>query len=415
MNGAAGFFIAAAVLLLAVLGILLPPLLRGQPRRTTGIDRRQANIDILRDELRELASSRNEGALSDADFAQAEQELQRRLLEEAGASVGRNGDGNAVAARVSGRRTAAALLLVIPLTAAGSYALLGNPQALDPAHTQARMSPQEIDTLLQRMVDRLKANPNDLQGWVMLARSYRALGRYAESAEAFGRAETVLDGDAALLAEYAESLAESRGGKYDGKPDDLVARALKANPDEPMALFVAGESANARRDYAAIVDYWGRLLLQVEPGSQDARTLGAAVDQAKELLASQGGTPAVKTNSAAAATAVSGEVILSGKLSAQTRPEDPVFIFARPADGSSRMPLAVVRITVADLPYRFRLDDSTAMQGGQKLSEVPAVALEARIARAGMATRSSGDLFGVAENTRVGSRDVRLVIDQVQP
>ena len=79
------------------------------------------------------------------------------------------------------------------------------------------------------------------------------------------------------------------------------------------------------------------------------------------------------------------------------------------------MPLAVVRITVADLPYRFRLDDSTAMQGGQKLSDLPAVALEARVARSGMATRSSGDLFGVVENTKIGSHDVRLLIDQIQP
>ena len=410
MSAATGFLLAAGVLLLAVLAILLRPLLR-KNAATSAIDRRQANLAILRDELRELERSRDEGSLNESDFEQARRELQRRLLEEVEPV---NQPARAAAPVSGGRRTALALLIAIPLAAAAGYAALGTPQGLEPAHTQARMSPQEIDALLQRLVDRLKANPDDMQGWVMLARSYKALGRSAEAAEAFGRAEAALDGDAALLAEYAEALAESRG-KFAGKPDELIARALKANPDEPMALFVAGESANERRDYAAVVDYWGRLLLKVEPDSQDARTLGAAVDQAKELLAGQGDKPAAKTLPQAAAKTISGEVILSGKLAAQVQPNDPVFIFARPADGSSRMPLAVLRISVADLPFRFRLDDSTAMQGGQKLSEVAAVALEARIARAGMATRSSGDLFGVAEKTQVGSQDVRLVIDQVQP
>lgn len=410
MSGPTGFLLAAGLLLLAVLAILLRPLLR-KDAATSAVDRRQANLDILRDESRELERSRDEGSLNESDFEQARRELQRRLLEEVEPA-----DPSArTAAPVSGgRRTAIALLIAIPLAAAAGYAALGTPQGLEPAHTQARMSPQEIDALLQRLVDRLKANPDDMQGWVMLARSYKALGRSAEAAEAFGRAEAALDGDAALLAEYAEALAEARG-KFAGKPDQLIARALKANPDEAMALFVAGQSANERQDYAAVVDYWGRLLLKVEPDSQDARTLGAAVDQAKELLAGQGGKPAAKAPPQAAARTVSGEVILSGKLAAQAQPNDPVFIFARPADGSSRMPLAVLRVTVADLPFRFRLDDSTAMQGGQKLSEAAAVALEARIARAGMATRSSGDLFGVAEKTPVGSQNVRLVIDQIQP
>lgn len=410
MSGTTGFFLAAGVLLLAVLAILLRPLLRRNAAAMSAVDRREANLAILRDELRELERSREEGSLNEGDFEQARRELQRRLLEEVEPSH------KPVPAPISsGKRTAIALLVALPLAAAGGYAVLGNPQGLDPAHTQARMSPQEIDALLQKLVDRLKANPNDMQGWVMLARSYKALGRFAESATAFAKAEPLLDSEPALLADYAEALAEANGGKFTGKPDELIARALKVNPDEPMALFVAGESANERRDYAAIVDYWGRLLLQVEPGSQDAQTLGAAVDQAREMLASQGRTPAGKKSPPTAARAISGEVILSGKLSAQAKPDDPVFIFARPADGSSRMPLAVLRIRVADLPYRFRLDDSTAMQGGQKLSEVAAVALEARIARAGMATRSSGDLFGVVEKAKVGTQDARLVIDQVQP
>ena len=150
MSGTTGFFLGAAALLLIVLAILVRPLLR-QPNDSDSVDRRQANLDILRDELRELEKSHADGALGDSDFAQARQELQRRLLEEIAPEE------NAVppTPRSRGWRTATALLVALPLAAAGGYAVLGNPQALDPMHTQARMSSQEIDVLLQRLVDRL--------------------------------------------------------------------------------------------------------------------------------------------------------------------------------------------------------------------------------------------------------------------
>ena len=402
MSGTTGFFLGAAALLLAVLAILLRPLLR-QRTSADAVDRRQANLDILRDELRELESNRTEGSLSESDFEQARRELQRRLLDEVEPS-----EKTSPATRSFGaRRTAIALLVALPLAAAGGYALLGNPQALDPIHTQARMSPQEIDGLLQRLVDRLKANPDDTKGWIVLARSYKALGRFAESAEAFARVGPALDSEAALLADYADALAQANGGRFDGKPDELIARALKIDPNDPQTLFTAGAAANERQDFAAVTDYWGRLLLQVEPGSQDARYLEAALNKAQEALGKTAAAPA-------AGKAISGEVILGGTLAAQAKPDDTVFIFARPAEGS-RMPLAVLRVRVADLPFRFRLDDSTSLPGGQKLSDATTVTLEARIAKAGMAQASSGDLFGVIERTKVGSQGVRVIIDQVQP
>lgn len=411
MSGPTGFFLGAAALLVVVLAILLRPLLRRHKPSDT-IDRRQANLDILRDELRELEGNRAEGSLSESDFEQARRELQRRLLEEvepAGKTV--------EAVRSSGgKRTAIALLIALPLAAAGGYALLGNQQALDPMLTQARMSPQEIDGLLQRLVDRLKANPDDTKGWIVLARSYKALGRFAESAEAFAHAGSALDSEASLLADYADALAQANGGRFDGKPDELIARALKLDPNDPQTLFTAGAAASGRQDFAAVADYWGRLLLQVEPGSEDARFLEAAVNKAQEALGTRGGKAPGKTPAPlASGKAITGEVILGGKLAAQAKPDDTVFIFARTADGSSRMPLSVLRIRVADLPYRFRLDDSNGMPGGQRLSEAPAVILEARIAKAGMAQPSSGDMFGVVEAAKVGSQGVRLVIDQVQP
>jgi cytochrome c-type biogenesis protein CcmH len=277
----AGFLLAAGALLLAVLFILLRPLLRSSPRgKAAAVDRRKANLSILRDELRELEKRRDEGSLDANGFAQAKDELQRRLLEEAGYAA----PAAFCAPFASTKRTALALIIAIPLAAAGGYALLGNPPALDPAYARAHRDAWEVDARLRRLAERLEADPNVKRGWILLARSYKTLGRFAEAAEAFGHAETALDGDAALLADYAEALALAHGGSFAGKPDALIARALAAVPDEPQVLFVAGAAANARQDFAAVVDYWGRLLQRLDPGSDDARALGAAVEQARRRM-----------------------------------------------------------------------------------------------------------------------------------
>jgi cytochrome c-type biogenesis protein CcmH len=252
-----------------------------QPSSLRGgtVDRSEANLSILRDELHELEKRRDEGSLDENGFTQTRDELHRRLLEEAGHEA------SAISCSrvsfVSAKRTAIALGVVIPLAAAGGYALLGNPSALNPAQVRAHAGAQEVDTLLRRLAERLEADPNDMPGWILLARSYKTLGRFAEAAEAFGRAETVIDGDAALLADYAEVLALAHGGRFAGKPEMLIARALAAAPDEPQVLFVAGAAANARQDYAAVVEYWGRLLPRLDPGSDEARALDAVVEQAR--------------------------------------------------------------------------------------------------------------------------------------
>jgi cytochrome c-type biogenesis protein CcmH len=274
----AGFLLAAGVFSLAVLFILLRPLLRSLPLAEAALDRREANLSILRDELRELERSRDEGLLDEDGFTQARDELERRLLEE----IEPEAPAVSSASLAAAKRTAVALIVVIPLAAVGGYALLGNPSALAPAH--ARAGAQEVDVLLKGMVKRLEANPNDMRGWILLARSYKTLGRFAEAAEAYGRAEAAFAGDAVLLADYAEALALAHGGSFAGKPEALVAQALAAGPDEPQVLFVAGAAASARGDFAAVADYWGRLLPRLDPGSDEARALGAAVEQARRML-----------------------------------------------------------------------------------------------------------------------------------
>ena len=411
MTPMTGFLLAAVLLVLVILAILLPPLLR-MPKASSAVDRREANLAIFRDQLSELERDRNEGALVEADYDQAKSELQRRLLDEVQPET------NPQKQTRGGRKTALALLIAIPLAAAAGYLILGKPQALDPMQTQARISPQQIEAMLDKLVEKLKKNPDDPKGWVMLARSYKALGRYVESAEAYSHGGALVEGNAVLLADYAEVLGQLNGGNFEGKPSDLIARALKIDPDEPQALFLAGAAATDRRDFAAVADYWGRLVVQLEPGSEEAVALQAAVAKARTIVAGDpkaAGKTASKLGGAAAhVEVISGEVTLSGKIASQAKPDDLLFIFAR-ADEGSRMPLAVMRTQVADLPLKFRLDDSMALPGGQKISEFKTVSIEARVAKAGKAQTSGGDLFGRIKGVKPGSKNIKLVIDQVQP
>ena len=399
-----GFIIVAALLVATVIAILLPTLWR-TPKSSGAADRREANLAIFRDQLAELERERRDGSLADPDFEQARNELQRRLLDEVQppAALATSAPGN--------RRTALALLVIIPLAAAAGYALLGDPRALDPLQRQARLAPQQIEEMVVGLADKLRKNPDDSKGWVMLARSYKVLERFPEAADAYAHAGALVNQDATLLADYAEVLSRARGGSLQGKPSELVERALKIDPNEPHALLLAGAAATDRQQFAAAANYWERLLAQLEPGSEEALALEAAVAKAREIAAAQAGgaKPAASTGGA-----VSGEVTLSGKLAGTVKPDDVLFVFARAEEGP-RMPLAAKRATVADLPLRFRFDDSMALPGGGKISDFRTVNIEARIARAGTAQSSSGDLLGTLAGVKPGSQNLRLLIDRVQP
>jgi cytochrome c-type biogenesis protein CcmH len=302
MTELAPFVAAGGLLLAVVLALLLRPVLRARAvvdtadaaDRTDAPAGREANLAILRDQLAELEREHAEGLLADADLAQAKDELQRRLLDEVAAE--------AVAATAGApprgaRAVALGLALVIPLASIATYLLLGQPDALDPVRRQARVAPQQIEQMLARLEARLKSDPGDAKGWVMLARSYKVLGRYAESAEAYAQGGALVDGDAALLADYAEVLARA-AGSLTGKPAELVARALKIDADEPQALFLAGAAASDANDFAGVAQYWGRLLKQVDPASEEGKSLAAAVAKAREIVAQGRGKPAGDAKSA---------------------------------------------------------------------------------------------------------------------
>lgn len=277
------FALFAGLLVIISLALLLPPLLRNSrsaalQQQTADHARTTANLDILRDQLAELQQERAEGTLAAADLSQAEGELKRRLLEEATPSA----SGDNAAPRQPARKSAIVLTLALPLLAFLGYGLLGNPKALDPqARVEQRVTAAQIEGMVQKLSEKLKANPDDAKGWLMLARSYKVLQRFAEASEAYSHAGKLVDKDPALLADWAEIAVRAANGNFAGQPEKLLARALKLNPDEPQALLLAGAAAGQRGDNRAAANYWEKLLPQVEPGSEEEKTLKDAIAKAR--------------------------------------------------------------------------------------------------------------------------------------
>ncbi len=275
------FALFATLLIVVVAAFLLPPLwlgLRAQKDRT---DRKAANLAIFRDQLNELEREKSEGSLAANEFDQASGELRRRLLDDVDSGAAQS---ETPANFAPSRKTAIALLILLPTLALVSYGILGNPRALDPAQTTARpqMTPEQIDGMVAKLAERMKANPDDLPGWVMLGRSYKTLGRYAEAVEAYSKAEKLIDEDPNLLASYAETIAMANGKGLKGKPAQLIAKALKLDPKHAHSLFLAGAAAMEAGNNKQGIAYWEALLPQVEPGSEIDTMLRDGIEKMKK-------------------------------------------------------------------------------------------------------------------------------------
>ena len=274
------FAIFATLLIVVVAAFILPPLWLGLRAPKPQTDRKEANLAIFRDQLNELASEKAEGSLAEADFEQARGELQRRLLEEVEPAAA---EAVAGASHGPSRKTAIALLLLMPVLALLGYGMLGNPRALDPAQTVAPppMTAEKINEMVAKLAEKMKANPDDMQGWLMLARSYKSLGRFDEAVAAFAKAEKVVNDNPDLLASYAEAIAMANGKGFKGKPAELVERALKIDPKHGHSLFLAGAAAMEAGDAKKGIAYWEALLPQVEPGSEIEQMLRQGIDKMK--------------------------------------------------------------------------------------------------------------------------------------
>ncbi len=268
---------------------------------------------------------------------------------------------------------------------------------------------------LQRMIDqtsaRLKQDPKDTQALAMLAHSYEMLGKAREAADAFAKLAQLMPKDAQVLADYADALAVANGRSLAGEPLKLVKSALALDPKNSKALALAGTEAFDRGNYAEAIGFWQKAKASsTEPNFTRLLDSDIAEAQARQ----QGGGQSSEAASPAAGREIGGRVSIAEALRARVQPDDAVFIYARPAQGS-RVPVAIRRARVRDLPLAFTLDDSNSMTPDAPLSKLDQAVVVARVSKSGDAMPRAGDLQGRSGVVRIGNRDVNVIIDEVIP
>jgi cytochrome c-type biogenesis protein CcmH len=295
----------------------------------------------------------------------------------------------------------------------GAQNSAGSGDAAGPGKPHATNFDQ-IAEMTDKLSTKLKDNPEDSEGWAMLARSFSVLGRNPEALTAYEKAVALRANDAVLLADYADALALKNNRSLAGEPMKVVERALKIEPRNLKALSLAGTHSFEKKDYAGAVKFWeqvvefgpanNRLVEQVLPGLTEAREL-AGLPPISRILGS-GTSP-----DAAKGQTVSGTVTLSATLVGNAKPQDAVYIYARAVEGS-RMPLALLQKKVKDLPMQYVLDDSMAMSPESTLSKVGKITVNARISKSGNAMPEAGDLIGQSAVVTVGAKEVAVEIKE---
>jgi len=405
MNASMLFVVIAFGIALCVAAVFLWFLLR-ERKPLTQASQANANAKVYRDQISDLDKEHESGHISDEEWQHSRDELSVRLLEDTAAV-----DDPAAKAEKPAVWTAVVLAVAMPISAMGLYMWVGNPEALNPL---ALKSPDQVDQkdlakLAQTLADRLQSQPDNLQGWVMLGRTYRTLENFDASLKAYDTA-LKLSADDDLQLERIEVMAMQRQGLFEGEPWRVIREILQKDPQHFGALLTAGSASYAEGKYADALKYWEQARKPLDANNPDLPGLENAIATVRDKL----GMPTKAAPSASSALNVSGQISLSAALKAKVSPNDAVFVYATPANGD-RMPLAIMKTTVSQLPLNFMLDDSTAMTPERKLSMAGEVLVKVRVSKSGNAMPQSGDLTGASEGpVKVGAKGLKIEIkDQI--
>jgi cytochrome c-type biogenesis protein CcmH len=368
------------------------------PPKVEATSRRQMNAAIYREELDKLELERAAGSINDADYEIAHAEMRQRLFQDTNEEDDRSVMG-------SSKMTVIGLCIFITVLSAGFYFFLGDATRIAEKNTQQPMTQDGVEKMVAQFAAKMEQDPTNLQGWVMLARSYRILGRNEEAAKAYERAGNFIDSDPQLLADYADVLASNANGSFTGKPLKLINQALKLDPNNLMALWLSGTASYAAGNYKAAVQTWEKLAQQLPPGTEDARSIEASIADAR----AKGG---LSSKASVNTKGISGKIEIAADIKSKVRSSDIVMVIARKP--GERMPVAVLRTSVSEFPMSFSLTDALAMNPSSPLSQLSEASIEVRISKTGMAMPESGDLISAPQTVKVGANNIRLVIDQVR-
>jgi cytochrome c-type biogenesis protein CcmH len=407
------FGIFVALFIAIALCFLLIPLWM-KPKFVLQTDSSDLNVQLAQKKLAVLETDLENFVITQAQYESLKNELMLNLHQDLQKNDVHKIDDT------KGRWLAIPLAVFVPLLALAIYSVKGDLRAFDDVAVKSELAQKptaaDINGMVEKLAQKMKDNPSDPQGWVMLSRSYKVLKRYPEAIDAMRKARAILGDEPETLLQLADVIAMSNGGTLIGEPSTLITKALELDANNDMGLWLNGlANAEAGKFNEAIVS-WQKLQTHYQPEEDDFQEVQGLINQAKEALG-QVATPMpeIKTESKTAVAngkSIRVSVALDDKFKTTANPEDVVFIYAQPAQGG-KMPLAVVKKQVKDLPLEITLDDSMAMMPSMTISSVSNVQISARISKLGNAIAQAGEPIGKAQvSTLIDNVGVSVTINE---
>lgn len=441
------FWVISGIFVVTALLFIIPTLLRNRDAQLEYIEHDAVNITVYRDQIAELDNDLENDILTQEQYNKSKQELQQRMLQDVSERekmiIKKN-------KKIHNIAISTFIALTLPLAAVFLYLVIGDTRGLLPQAQLANAtqmnrgsggdSPAGHDnfsSVLENLIARLEKNPEDIEGWVMLGRTYAIMERYTEASNTYAKLAELVPNNPQILSDYADVLAMKNQGSLAGKPAELIYEALRIDPQYPKALALAGTIEFEQEKFEQAAAHWEKLLEVIPADSQLANSVKTSIAEAR-LLASGGkgittqqqakainsqqeiNTQPEKINSdvpvttAPASLSVSGQVTISQELASKASANDTLFIYARAKSGP-KMPLAILRLKASDLPATFTLTDDMAMTPTMKMSSFPEVVIEARISKSGQAVPASGDLQGFSDPVKIGNDAIAIVINKQIP
>jgi cytochrome c-type biogenesis protein CcmH len=401
------FWLAICAMVLVALLIVLPPLWRKHDVIEDDLDQR--NIRIARDRFAELKANKDSGGINQTQYEEQVAELELALSDDLELSKIANKP------QSQGRWLVYVLVALVPVISGTLYGKLGNYQAIGRVNepesaSSATPSPEAINKMVAGLAEKLKAEPENIEGWMMLGRSFKVLERYPDAVEAYGRAYQLAGDRADVMLPYAEVLALANNGNWKGKPYELITKTLAIQPESLTGLWFAAIANAQQGDKKTAVEFLQKLEPLLPEGSPDKQQIHDIIKNTETLAGTNSAAPdkspaPVEKNDISVTVSVS----LANQLQSEAKPDDTVFIYAQALSGP-KMPLAIVRKKVKDLPLSVNLTDADSMLPNMKLSSFSEVKLLARISKSGNPMPQSGDLIGTIEQIHPAKRQEHKIV-----
>lgn len=403
------FLFCAVALSGVVLLLLLLPLFSREHRQEE-VDRRKVNVQSARARLAEWKQERENSDISKEGFERYRLETEASVAEDL-----RELDKFQQTKTGGNRFVAIPVALFVPLLSIIIYHHIGGEQAIiEPELQEAQQSQSgEVEQMLATVERDILNKPNDVEGRIALGQVYAELGRYSDAAVIYEQLSKLRPNDPDILVNYAEALGRSHANRLEGRPLELLSRALTIDPEHGRGLWLAGfaEMQSGNRVRARL--HWWQLLAGMEVGSEAYKRVE---DRIHDVESGQGVRVAqVAADNQEITSSLEVRVALAEELREQVDQNTTLFVFARAAEGPP-MPLAVHRGSARELPLTVTLDDSMAMMPNMLLSSFPSVIVGARLSSNGQPQGQSGDLEGYSGVIEIDDRDVvDVLIDTLKP